>query len=137
MPLRIRKVPCSDLGRKIACTDRIFMGSVSASSENRLSTANYSATAFFVTFSSLLSTIVTDCIPLHFERYQNTKHSLTATIVGLIWLLASALLEAITRPTRQYVDGLTSKTYLRRLLKRILPVYRVCLKCFGRLQESY
>lgn len=137
MPLRIRKVPGSDLGRKIAYTDRIFMGSVSASRENRVCSVNYTAIAFFVTHFSLLFTIVTDYIPLRFQNFQNIEHSLTTTIIGLIWILVSALLEATIRSTRQYVDGLTSKTHLGRLLMRILPRYRVCLKCFGRLQESY
>lgn len=137
MPLRIRKVPGSDLGWKIAYTDRIFMGSVSASRENRVCTVNYNATALFVTLSSSLFTIVTDYIPVRFESNQNIEHSLTATIIGLIWLLVSALLRAIIRPTRQNVEGLTSKTYSGRLLMRMLLLYRVCLKCFGRLQESY
>lgn len=136
MALRIRKVPGSDLGRKIAYTDRIFYGFCIASRENRVCTVNDTVTAFFVTLSSLLFTVVTQYIPLRFENYQNTQHSLTATIIGLVWLLVSDLLEAIIRPTGQYVDGLTSKTYLGRLLMRILPLYRVCLKCFGRLQES-
>jgi len=60
IPLRIWKVPGSDLGRKIAYTDRISMGSVSASREYRVFTVNYTATAFFVALSSLLFTIVTD-----------------------------------------------------------------------------
>jgi hypothetical protein len=87
------------------------MGSVSASRENRVHTVDYTTTAFIVTLSSLLLTIVTDYIPLRFETYQNIEQSNTYNNLAN-WHIVWALLETIISPTRQYVDGLISKTYL-------------------------